>query len=261
MNDIMLKSIINEQLNIKQLPKEVSISTITLSCKLDIILEPKKIAEEIELSENEIIEIHYGNIKDEKTNRTLCKKIKKQKKAFYNGLTLKIIVNNKKKPINIKAFINGSFQITGCKNVDNIIDVLTIIINRLKKNQVYLKQGYENLDINKIYNFKIALINSDYNINFKIDLQNLQNILPPEIQRTYNVLRHSCVNIKYYINKKMISIFVFNKGSIIITGSVNCEQIRESYNYIDKLLVSNYKDIVDNNHIYKKIINKYLIDI
>ena len=59
----------------------------------------------------------------------------------------------------------------------------------------------------------------------------------------------------------MISIFVFNKGSIIITGAIDCKQINESYKFIEELLIKYYKDIVDNTHIYKNVINKYLVDI
>jgi TATA-box binding protein (TBP) (component of TFIID and TFIIIB) len=254
----MLKDILNNQLEINKLPKEIKVSTITLSCKLDIQIDCNEIASKLKLNKDDIMEIHYGKIDNTETNRTLSDKPIKIKRSFYNGITLKVIVMNKIKPVNVKLFINGSLQITGCQNIENIIDVITKVINRLKENKNYLKDKHINLNVNKITDFKIALINSDYNIGFKIDLQSLHKILPAEIERIYNIVRHSCVNIKYYVGTKMISIFVFNKGSIIITGSTNFQQLIASYNYIDELLIKNYKEIVDNSYIYKEVIDEYM---
>ena len=155
-------------------------------------------------------------------------------------------------------------QITGCKSAENIIDVLTIIIDKLKNSKYkYVIENIEECDINKIYDLKIALINSDFNIGFIIDLQNLHNILPKEVDRIFNMSRHTCVNIKYILKEenkkeKKVSNFVFRKGSIIITGSNNCEQLKQSYEYINKLLLQHYIDIVDRQDIYQKVINDYL---
>jgi TATA-box binding protein (TBP) (component of TFIID and TFIIIB) len=59
---------------------------------------------------------------------------------------------------------------------------------------------------------------------------------------------HACVNIKYnYKNIDTISIFVFEKGSIIITGAKNRDHLFQSYKFISKFLYENYGNIVKND--------------
>ena len=43
---------------------------------------------------------------------------------------------------------------------------------------------------------------------------------------------------------KTISIFVFEKGPIVITGAKNCEHILSGYNFINKYLLTNHMKVV-----------------
>ena len=126
-NKSILKNKIINKLGIKKLPNDIKISNITICCKLDIEFKINDIAKDINLNENSIVSIAYGN--DDSTNRTLKEKKNKllnKKKGFsnfYNQVSLKIMVESKKeKPLNIKLFKNGSIQMTGCNSVDNIVE-------------------------------------------------------------------------------------------------------------------------------------------
>ena len=256
-------------IDLKSLPTDLSISTMTIICdfgNVEFYLE--NISKYIDLNPNGILSIKYGDSLD--CNRSLIPEKKKRKptKSFYNQSTVKIMTPDGSKPgkiINCKLFKNGSIQVTGCKCVDHFFDALTILCKELlikkriiKKNDGFkmIKKYYINttdnesvnikMNINKIKNFKIVMINSNFKMNFKIDREVLYDILiNKKIECSYEPCTHACVNIKYiYKNRKKISIFVFESGAIIITGANNSTHIIEAYFFINELLKKNYQKIL-----------------
>lgn len=154
------------------------------------------------------------------------------------------------------------------------------VIDNYNKNKIIIKPFVDNIDdidIEKLHSFNVSMINSNFWVGFKINRSNLFDVLINDgIECTYEPLVHASVDIKYkykkyntententektekqqYKNKsnisninktdkteKKVSIFVFEKGSIIITGANSCEQIADSYNFIFKKLCENYRKI------------------
>jgi TATA-box binding protein (TBP) (component of TFIID and TFIIIB) len=259
----------------EQLPEDVTISTITATCSIDTEFIVGNIGKYIDLKHSSIISVKHGNSEDPATNRTLIKKKKtgqkkkKQKKAFYNQVSVKIRV--KDFIVDIKLFLNGSIQMTGCKSINGAYDALEKLFSELKtikaiadfKEKKIIEKPFANdlskLDIDKINNFKIGMINSNFNIGFKIDRDKLYNILIVEGQNcTYDPIIHACVNIKYNHPDKIISIFVFESGAVIITGARNCGQILDAHNFIGRYLLEKYKFIVKNDILTNSTILKFL---
>lgn len=122
----------------------------------------------------------------------------------------------------------------------------------------------------------IVLINSDFNINFKIK----RNILHAILKDDYNLISrfepgiYPGVNNKYYWNTeyksdptkkpgvcyckkpcdgkglgcgdgdcKKITIAAFSSGSVIITGARKIEQINDCYSFINKVFKDNYMKV------------------
>jgi TATA-box binding protein (TBP) (component of TFIID and TFIIIB) len=79
------------------------------------------------------------------------------------------------------------------------------------------------------------------------------------IECRYDKVNHSCVNVKYDHPEKKISIFVFEKGSIVITGAKNGDHIKSAYNFINKFLYFNYKLIVKKDLAIDSVIKKETI--
>lgn len=186
----------------------------------------------------------------------------------------------KEKTINVKLFNNGSIQMTGCKHLSNIKKCLEIIFERVKKTKAILNEKYqfkkinflkkiEDLDLEninftddlpkykgnpydqlKIENvqmFDIHMINTNFNIGFQIKRDELKKLLVDTgFDATLDPNVHACVNIKLNIpnQNKTISIFVFESGSITIAGSDSCEQILYTYNFINKFILTNYKQLL-----------------
>ena len=70
-----------------------------------------------------------------------------------------------------------------------------------------------------------------------------------DITASFEPCTHACVNIKYIYKQKTqfekkISIFVFESGSIIITGANNTEHILEGYKFINNILKEYKNDII-----------------
>lgn len=258
---------IKDIIEFEKLPEDITISTMTITCKINTIFNVVNMAKYLDLAPEDIVCIKHGNIEDLTVNRCIDKKKlllknKKKKKGFYNQVTVIVKISQDKK-INLKFFTNGSMQITGCKNMQSATISLLKVFNCLKvKKQIYneeLNQQEDKpfvsnpdiLDIKNLYNIKICMINSNFNIGFHIDRDKLYEILlqRDNIECSYDQLIHACVNIKYSHPDKIISIFVFESGAIIITGARNCKQIIDAYEFINKYILSNYYYIIKNSNL------------
>ena len=177
-------------------------------------------------------------------------------KVFYNQSTLIIWSESSKKVVNLKLFKNGSIQMSGCKNIDDCINVLNILSNKLNTTYAVMENNkviekpfiIDNKNIN-ITDFKIILINSNFKIPFLIKREVLYNILiEKNINCRYEPCIHACVNIKFSENipteKKPVSIFVFQSGNIIITGAKTIDVIPKAYDYIKNILNENLTKII-----------------
>jgi TATA-box binding protein (TBP) (component of TFIID and TFIIIB) len=301
------------KLDAYNLPYDLPISTATITCKINVLFNVENIAYYFNDFDDILIDKKYGNrtglnsVNSKKTKQAKKKKkkIKKAKKDFFNQVSLifstpmlmgmdmeKLTAKEKDKTINVKLFINGSIQMTGCKHLSNIKKCLEIVFERViktkailnenfqfvKKNFLkrvedlvlennifnydlskYNKEPYSHLKISNVHMFCIHMINTNFNIGFQIKRDELRKLL---ISTGFDAILdpnvHACVNIKLNIpnQNKTISIFVFESGSITIAGSDSCEQILYTYNFINKFILTNYKKLLS-----KQITPQILIEL
>jgi TATA-box binding protein (TBP) (component of TFIID and TFIIIB) len=258
--------------DIENKPAEMKISTMTITCHFNTIFNVIDITEYINLNMNSIISIKCGTkirslVYKKKRN---SKPTKKKKKYFYNQATVKI-QTKKDNVINLKLFINGSIQLTGCKSIEGVYEALTKLFYELKqevaimdyKNKKIIEKPFvENkdiLDIKNIKKFTIQMINSNFKMGFAINREKLYKYMIEDgIDCRFEPDVHAGVIVGYDINNKKISILIFEKGSIVITGAVNCYQIKQAYEYINKYLLSIYDKIILNEELTNETILKYL---
>jgi TATA-box binding protein (TBP) (component of TFIID and TFIIIB) len=276
----LIKGLNKAKLELLNLPYDLEISTTTITCHLDVIFNVENIGLYFNDFDNVIIGKRYGNrivnnlinIKKLKNGK---KKKRIEKKNFYNQVSLifrsatlmgfdpeKLSLKERFKTVNVKLFINGSIQMTGCKHLDNIKKSLEILFEKLKVCKAVLNKSKQfvlkpfildttNLSIQNVTNFKIVMINTNFNILFQINRERLHQLLR-EIGHdvTFDPIIHACVNIKYQIPNtfnKTISIFVFESGSITIAGSNSCQQVLDTYNFINRFILSNYARLLTKN--------------
>lgn len=266
-----------EKHDISNLPSGVTVSTMCASGKLGTKLYISNIYKYMELNPENIITVKES---DEKI-RTLRKKkkrkskkkavdpLKKKKKtnSFFNQITVEVRVTEgecetfeKQDVINVKLFKNGSIQMSGCKKIESINIALNKLVERLQvvkakiENETIVEKNFvENLDKLGVYDFKIDMINSNYAVDLTINREKFYNILlDKKIRCRYEPCIHACVTIKYIPPEdneveKVISIFIFEKGSIIITGAKKRSHIISSYNYVNNIIKENRNEIEKQN--------------
>jgi len=266
--------------NTNLLPHNIMISTTTITCGLKTTFNLINVAKYIDIKEGGILRIKCGpeyvreikskepvkKRKKRKSSAVVRKNRKKTKsKHFYNQATLVVCPLNGP-TINIKIFANGSFHLTGCKNIKHCFDglytlfeylkVRKAIINPTTLNSIIEKPFVEDidiLDIEMVNLFNVNMINSNFSLGFKVNRNELFGILIDEdIECSYEPLVHASVDIKYEYkeegkDKRKVSIFVFEKGSVIITGARSCKEILSAYKFIIGIIHNHYKEIYKIN--------------
>jgi len=227
---------------------------------------------------NNLVNIN-NDIKPKKINIKKQNKLKmkeESKKNFYNqvsfifnsatlfGLDLKTLPEkDKDKTVNVKLFRNGAIQMTGCKHPENVYNSLKIIFEKLKKTRAILNDNFEfvektyiddieKLKIENVKNFCIRMINTNFNINFHINRNKLFELL---LKNGYDanfdpIIHAGGVSVKYALenNKsKIISLFIFESGSITIAGCNSPREIKETYYFINKFILSHYDELVSTD--------------
>jgi len=279
-----------DKIEVKNLPKGINISTMCASCKLNTRLNIPNIEKYLLLNQDDILTVK----KSKDIMRTLIavknkpKRIKKldtksklkdtSKNHFYNQITVVVRVTNGQvkdinevPKINMKLFRNGSVQMSGCKSIKNINIALNKLISKLKEvkakiedSKIVEKSFIDDPDLISVKDFKIDMINSNYQVSMQIDRDKLYNLLiKKKIKSSYEPCIRACVIIKYVptvenIEQKEVSIFVFQKGNIIITGARSQSHVLSAYNYMNEILL-NHKDEITKKD--DKVEEELILDI
>lgn len=256
--ETMIDNIKNVKSN--YIAKKFSISTITVCSQFN---------SEIDLET--LSKLYFDKIKfNPKCKKsTQSKRSKKDKTGeneslFYNSLIMKIIGKYQDFGfVSIKFFPNGKIQIAGCKTIKSCAYAIRKAFSRVYKNGCFVGKP-------SISNTKIAMINSDFKINFNFDQDDMCTVLNEfSIHKNKNFTQINYQNCKYpAINAKaiglsrideyknfitarkekvakrkfqnVISVLIFRPGSIILTGGCCIEQYLEIY----RILI---KDIIEEN--------------
>jgi len=216
---------------------------------------------------------------DELEKKSLKKQGKQDKKKdnehFYNSCSIIVKAAKDVKCVNIKLFNNGKITLTGSKKEMDGFNSCKVLLEELKKYpDIFINLNKDHVKLLEIINYKITMINSDFNTNFKIDLLKLLTILntdKKELFTKFNPEKYRGLIIGYYWNTenkiqegrcnckgkcngkgngtgllqcKKITISIFKSGSIIITGGRLVKQIEDAYYFINNILKENFKDII-----------------
>ena len=256
---------------INNLPNGVSVSTMCASCKLGTNINILNIEKYLQLSYDDILCVKKNSGRIRSLIQEKKKKNDKEKninlKSFYNQITIIIRINNgpciieewdKEPKINLKLFKNGSIQMSGCKSLKSINIVLNKLLIKLSETKAKIDKEtnnikeilfIENKSLLNISNFKIDMINSNYKVNLQIDRDKFYDLLlKKKIKSSFEPCIRACIIVKYTPlidndDQKEISIFIFQKGNIIITGARKKIHILSAYEYINNILIKHSAEI------------------
>jgi TATA-box binding protein (TBP) (component of TFIID and TFIIIB) len=235
----------------KKLPSKSKITTMCARSTINSDVDIKTICKYLPLNSNDILTVKIDN-----DNVRSLIKWKPNKKPFCNQITIIVRVYEgetdnleKEKSLNISLFINGTIQLSGVKDMAETNRALNKLIHCLKQP---LKEGQftTNPEQLTIPHFNIYMINAVYYISVPINRDNLFEILKKnKIKCIYDSVVASCVVVKKQCGDidtpegKEVSIFIFEKGSIMIKGAKNMDNIVEAYDFMNKFLFEHIDEI------------------
>ncbi len=267
-NELKLTKEYEELIKIENIINGPEITTITIYFKTNTNFNFLNIGQHLTINKYKDVELITYGLNGKTYRRTFknLKPKKKKKNNFYNQVSLKVNINSKNKPLNIKLFNKKSIQITGYKKISDLIEII-ILINTLCKEEKYLYENSEfkkiifseNIDEflpEKIFNIEIAMINSNYKLGFYVSSSKLYECLNNSKNNNINLYIshekniHTSVDIKYKMKNRInnkneyVSIFIFESGSVIITGSKTADELIEVFCYLIKFIEINYQNII-----------------
>lgn len=188
---------------------------------------------------------------------------------------------NRNKRLNVKLFSNGAIQMTGCKNPDNIYNSLIILFQKLRKTKAIMDKDFNIVErpyvrdpsklseeyVKKLYT---QMINTNFNVNFNINRSKLYELL---IHNDYDasfdpILHTGGVIVKYKLQKDRmreeelinlgreeeidpnddgVSISIYESGSVTIAGCNSPREIKETYYFINKFILTHYMELISSN--------------
>ena len=211
---------------------ELSISTITMIAVLNV----NNINMEIVANNlHKHLEIEFVMKNKKRTDKPLVTKRGKEKRAFFNQITISFKDGNQK---SIKIFTNGKLQMTGITSFVEgmkISSMLAESISACIHTPILVKDLY------------IGMINSDFCFRKRVKMR-----LSCEILRnmswtvSYEPDTYPGLKIKF----QGVSILIFETGNVIITGGKTLNGIRDAFVFICNFFNDN--DLLFSSSIEKK---------
>jgi len=234
------------------------VSTITCCTEITSDVCLKNLYEQVNIDDFiRYAEHGDNNYKGFAMKNTKKKRKEKQKRTFFNQLTLHCYYDDKL--INVKFFNNGKIQMTGTKYEDQGLRLLTDRLLPLLKTF----DDIFNNDVLNVINYRVVMMNSDFALDKDVNRDLLQaKITGAGYYSTFEPDWYPGVNIKYYFNTKNgnngkcncskicigkgtgdgdgeckgVTIAVFQKGKILITGGRHKDQLITCKNFIEQFI-------------------------
>jgi TATA-box binding protein (TBP) (component of TFIID and TFIIIB) len=194
----------------------------------------------------------------------------KKKSAFYNCfvIILRIKIENIFKEFHIKIFNTGKLEIPGIQS-EKIFQILLLEVIKILQPYMDDKLDY------KINSEETVLINSNFNCGFFINRENLFDILKLKynIQAIYDPCSYPGIQCKFYYNPNVgiqcgsqiltenkekykniteVSFMIFRTGSVLIVGKCDENVLYSIYEFLKKILHTEYNNIYQHNPISHK---------
>ena len=202
--------------------------------------------------------------------------------AFYNcfAIIIRFKYDNIFREIHVKVFNTGKLEIPGVLNIDILNRVKQLLLSYM---QPLIDTHLEYVETDVETN---VLINSNFNCGFYINRDNLYSILRSEkygIETAYDPCSYPGVKSKFYFNNEIgynpdkqtgmlnkadrtmkmselddtnryteVSFMIFRTGSCLIVGNCTEQSLNYVFEYIKKLLHTEFRNIYSQPDVVSK---------
>jgi TATA-box binding protein (TBP) (component of TFIID and TFIIIB) len=247
--DLLMKDLFDKYSTGKDIFKNIEYKTLKNTIEMNIVFSELKI---VTITINAVlpIDIDYNNfILFINRTESFIPKTKIDKNIeFYNCFSFKININNNL--LNVKYFKNGSLQITGCKKVENITQLILLLVKHIADNKDDL------IEINPS-NYKAIKLLEKYKIN---ELRKIGNeyLIPNYNQlKKQNIIEKIIHTTKYLDENKIVN--KYNKNNIkdfdIADANIRISMINSSYGIYNNIDGTNYNFEIDRKRLFNFIKN------
>jgi len=211
----------------------------------------------------------------ETLNKQGRQKERKEDEHFYNSCTVIVKASRSTKCVDLLLFNNGTIRIAGAKEENDGLRSCEVLLEEMKKERsIFFEMEEEEIQNLRVQNYRTTMINSDFKLNFKVDLKTFLNCIQRDMSNVFTKFnpdkyRGLILGFFWNMNKekqngicgcetrckgkgtgngvgecKKITISIFKSGSTIITGARSMEQIECAYAFLIHLVKIYYGDIM-----------------
>tara|TARA_Y100000389_G_C17467170_1_gene526699 strand:- start:1727 stop:2785 length:1059 start_codon:yes stop_codon:yes gene_type:complete len=244
--DLLMKDLFDKYSSGKDFYKNIEYKTPKNDITMNIVFSQLKI---VTITINAVLpmDIDYDNfITFVNEHELLIPKKKTEGIQFYNCITFKVNINDNL--LNVKYFKNGSLQITGCKNVENITHLILLLVKNITINKDLLIEDNPS-------NYKAIKLLEKHKINELKQIGCKYNI------PNYNKLKKQfiidkIINNTNYINENKID-HKYNKSNIcnfdIKDSNIKISMINSSYEIYNNIKNENINFEIDRKRLFNHI--------
>ena len=215
---------LNDYFNEEALDPRLRISTMSITFKVSQnAIDLERVANECELKEDGIRFTDYNGVY-RGIDQTGAPKRRRRFNNFFNSMTLGIVGDGEGRLVHFKLFKNGSVQCAGCKCVSDA----NVSIH-------HLVEALSPMIEVELTGIKINLINANFKLGFCVNRDKLHELFVcMGFASVYEKCKHAGVGVKYQPLEKEspISMFIFESGAVVLTGSKNDKHITEGFHFI-----------------------------
>jgi len=209
----------------------------------------------------------YGKVKLRKKPK---EKQSKRERKLYNQIAVNYDLGVNNRHIHIHFFHNGAITMVGCINHDDGIKAMDDIIETILKKHPEVFYNENHIEDIKMYNYATTMINSGFRMKFRINRDELYDIILNEYNMYVNFTneKYAGVKISFMFNAtkdgvchcenkcaleqrrrkknscKIITIIVFSKGYTTITGGNSMEHVETAYKFITDVIRKCYNRLI-----------------
>jgi TATA-box binding protein (TBP) (component of TFIID and TFIIIB) len=247
--DVLIEDLFDKYSKGKNIFKDIKYDTLKNTIEMNITFSELKI---VTITINAVlpIDIYYSNFVIFVDNNELCiPKIKIDKNVeFYNCFSFKIDINGNL--LNVKYFKNGSLQITGCKKIENITQLILFLVKHISENRDDL------IEVNPS-NYKAIKLLEKFKINELRDIGKKYSISNYNKLKKQNVIEKIISNTNYLNDNKIVN--KYNKSNIqefdIKDANIRISMINSSYGIYDNINGIDHNFEIDRKRLFDFIKN------